>query len=284
MYIGGAEHAVLHLLYVRFVTMALKDWKMIGFEEPVKRFRAHGLIIKDGVKMSKSKGNVVNPDEYIRAYGADALRMYRMFLGPFEEGGDFRDSSMKGITRFLERMWKLETAASSKKQVVRERNDALRRILHKTIKKVTEDIEGLQYNTAISALMILLNEFEENRDAVTREDIKIFLKLLAPFAPHMSEELWQNVEDKSKKIKDKKLRSVHREPWPKYNPGLIQAETFELVVQVNGKFRAKVSLAAGATETEAKKSALALDVIKQYVSSEPKKVIFVPNKLINFVV
>ena len=295
MYIGGAEHAVLHLLYVRFLAMALHDIGVLNFpaqggsasgrEEPFKHFRAHGLIIKDGAKMSKSKGNIVNPDDYIRAYGADALRMYLMFLGPFEQGGDFRDSGMKGITRFLERAWKFanQVILSAKPEGSRDssptaQNDNLKRLIHKTIKKVTEDIEGLQYNTAVSALMVLLNEFEEHRDSVMYEDVKIFLKLLAPFAPHLTEELWQKLQ------KQKKFASIHTEPWPKYNLKLLKEDTFELVIQINGKVRGRATLAVGASEAEAKKAALALPQVKQYISGEPKKVIFVPNKLINFVV
>ncbi|MEK7500532.1 MAG: leucine--tRNA ligase, partial [Patescibacteria group bacterium] len=166
MYIGGAEHAVLHLLYVRFLAMTFKDWGLVGFEEPFKKFRAHGLLIKEGAKMSKSKGNVINPDEYIKKYGADALRMYLMFLAPFESGGDFHDTGIRGITRFLERVHRLifnfqfsifkqnpKSEARNPKQIPNSKFQ-IQKILHRTIKKVTEDIEGLRYNTAISALMV----------------------------------------------------------------------------------------------------------------------------------
>src|SRR3989338_5549182 len=204
MYIGGAEHSVLHLLYSRFLTMAFHDWGLLDFEEPFSTFRAHGLLIKDGAKMSKSRGNVVNPDEYIRAYGADALRMYLMFLGPFEQGGDFRDTGIRGVTRFLERVWRFAQDQSSKIPNSKLQNtnkfqipnhksqarDDAERLMNQTIKKVTEDIEGLRYNTAISALMMLLNNFEAEPEAISKKHISVFLRLLAPFAPHISEELW----------------------------------------------------------------------------------------------
>ncbi len=274
MYIGGAEHAVLHLLYVRFLATAFYDWKLLHFEEPFKKFRAHGLLIKDGAKMSKSRGNVVNPDEYIKAYGADALRMYLMFLGPFEQGGDFRDTGIRGVTRFLERAWKLVT----EKPRTLIKNRKIESVLHRTIKKVTEDIENLQYNTAVAALMSLLNAFEEKSEEVSQEHIKIFLKLLAPFAPHMSEELYQELFGDPRRF-----RSVHTEPWPKYDPKLIQEATFELIIQVNGRVRGRLTLPIGASEEKAKKAALAEESVKKYLTGEPRKVIFVPGRLINLV-
>ena len=160
MYIGGAEHAVLHLLYSRFTAMAFYDWGLVNFEEPFKKFRAHGLLVKEGAKMSKSKGNVVNPDEYIKKFGADVLRMYLMFLAPFEQGGDFRDAGIMGIKRFLRRVNKL--VSNSTYQAVSSKNSKLERLLHQTIKKITHDIENLHFNTAISSLMILFNEMEKN--------------------------------------------------------------------------------------------------------------------------
>jgi leucyl-tRNA synthetase len=286
MYIGGAEHAVLHLLYVRFLAMAFYDCGFLHFEEPFKKFRAHGLLIKDGAKMSKSRGNVVNPDEYIKLYGTDAFRMYLMFLGPFEQGGDFRDTGIRGITRFLERVWRLIQnlgAKNSKFKIQNSKlqgkiqNDKIKRLIHQTIKKVTEDIEGLQYNTAISALMVLLNKFEEDPQAAEPEHIKTFLKLLAPFAPHLTEELWHL-------INRRKLSSIHKEPWPEYESRLIQEETFDLIIQVNGKVRGHMTVHRGISEDEARNIALGLKEIKRYVMEEPRKVIFVPDKLINFVI
>ncbi|MBI4225194.1 MAG: class I tRNA ligase family protein, partial [Candidatus Sungbacteria bacterium] len=288
-YIGGAEHSVLHLMYARFLTMAFYDAKLLPFEEPFPKFRAHGLITKDGAKMSKSKGNVVNPDDYIRAYGSDAVRMYLAFMAPFGQDGDFRDTGIRGMTRFLERVYKLISNFQfpiSKKipnQKFQTRND-LTRLLHKTIKKVTEDIENLQYNTAISGLMVLLNEFEASRDIVSTDDLKIFLKLLAPFAPHITEELWQEITKHTAHNTKHKFQSIHREPWPKYNARLIKEETFDLVVQINGKTRGTATLNQGVSEKEATRIARELDVVKRHLTGEPARVIFVPDKLINFVV
>lgn len=293
MYIGGAEHAVLHLLYVRFLAMVFYDWGLIHFEEPFKKFRAHGLLIKDGAKMSKSRGNVINPDEYIKKFGADALRIYLMFLGPFEQGGDFRDTGIRGITRFLERVWKFTgsyAAKNSKLKIlnpkqIQNQKSKIQKVLHKTIRKVTEDIENLQYNTAISALMVLLNELEKNPEVVTKEDVKIFLKLLAPFAPHITEELWQQIKGQRSKIKSQKFESIHRQPWPKYDPKLLREERYNLIIQVNGRVRDKIEVASDISEQEVSKMALSQERIKRWVSGKaPKKIVFVPGRLINFVV
>ncbi|TSC69512.1 MAG: leucyl-tRNA synthetase [Parcubacteria group bacterium Gr01-1014_66] len=280
-YIGGAEHSVLHLMYARFLTMALHDAKLLHFEEPFPKFRAHGLITKDGAKMSKSKGNVVNPDDYIRIYGRDAVRMYLAFLAPFDQGGDFRDTGIRGITRFLERVWKFfaHRAVEQKNRMPlhAEKRHLLKHMIHKTIQKVTDDIETLHYNTAISALMILLNTLEEYPEAITNEYQEIFLKLLAPFAPHVTEELWQQIHPV------KKFASIHHEPWPKFNPRFTRDETFELVVQVNGKIRGRITLPMGSSENHAVKHACALKTVKPYLSGKPRKAIFIPNRLINFV-
>lgn len=277
MYIGGAEHSVLHLLYVRFLAMAFKDWGMLHFEEPFKKFRAHGLLIKDGAKMSKSKGNVINPDEYIRAYGADALRMYLMFIGPFDQGGNFRDTGIRGITRFLERVWKLSRKINLKNKKSVE-NIELDKALHKTIKKVTEDLEGLQYNTAVSNLMILLHNFEENINSLNKNHLAVFLKILAPFAPHLTEDIWQEF------MGGQKFTSIHKSSWPIYDTTMTQDKNFILAIQINGKFRGKINLPMDVGENEAKRAALALPEIKKYMVQEARKVIFVPNKLINFVI
>jgi len=270
LYTGGAEHSVLHLLYVRFVAMALHDWGLVRFEEPFKKFRAHGLIIKDGAKMSKSKGNVINPDEYIADFGADALRMYLMFLAPFEQGGDFRDSGILGIERFLKRVWNF-----GQKGFLAESGLTDQTLLHKTIKKVTEDIENLHYNTAISALMILLNGFEENGAA--NENFKKFLKLLAPFAPHIAEEIWrENLKHET---------SIHIEPWPEYDPKLLVEDMVTIVFQVNGKVRDTIKMAVSVTKEEAEAAALANEGVKRAMgTAAPKKVIYVDKKLVNIVV
>ncbi len=273
MYIGGAEHSVLHLLYSRFLTMVFHDWGLLNFEEPFTTFRAHGLITKDGAKMSKSKGNVVNPDEYIRAYGIDAIRMYLAFLAPFEQGGDFRDSGIAGMTRFLNRVWKFFEKPKGQ-SLKSKKSSASRRITHKTIKKVTEDIEALRYNTAISALMVLLNEFESTPGAVLPSDRRAFLQLLAPFAPYITEELWVTLGGKG---------SIHVSAWPTFDPAALEEDTFELVVQVNGKVRGRLALSRGATREAAEKAVRAEESLAKHFVGNPKKVIFVPNRLINFV-
>ena len=278
MYIGGAEHAVLHLLYVRFVTMALNDWGYLDFEEPMTHFHAHGLIIKDGAKMSKSKGNIVNPDEFIKKYGADALRMYLMFLGPFEAGGDFRDEGVSGITRFLNRVWlatlSLQRSGQVKDDLQTESLLDVEKKLHKATKKITEDIEDLHYNTAISELMILLREMESV--GKSKSQFKTFLKLLAPFAPHLTEEIWRNI------LKNK--TSIHREVWPAYDPGFLTEEMVNIIVQINGKARATVAVLANSLEAEVKQAAVKhANAAKHLVGREIKKTIFIKNRLINFV-
>ncbi|MSR76034.1 MAG: leucine--tRNA ligase [Candidatus Ryanbacteria bacterium] len=273
-YIGGAEHSVLHLLYVRFISIALHDLKLADFAkntggEPMPRFRAHGLIIKDGAKMSKSRGNVVNPDEYLAVYGADVLRMYLMFLGPFDQGGDFRDDGIKGITRFLFRTWDYYV---NEKRDASISNEVTGRLAHKTIKKVTRDMEELQNNTAISALMVLLTQMEREPDAFADS---VFLLMLAPFAPFITEEIFAQRGSRE---------TIHKGPWPQYDPAKTIDDTFQLVIQINGKVRDIVSVATDITEADARTLALAREKIKMALAgSEPKKTIFVPKKLINLV-
>ncbi len=283
MYIGGAEHAVLHLLYVRFMWKALCDLGILPFsakggsasggDEPAKKFRAHGLLIREGKKISKSRGNIVNPDEFIKKFGADALRMHLMFIGPFEEGGDFRDAGILGPVRFLERVWKLEHNANLQMNS-NATNKKIERLVHKTIKKITEDIENLHYNTAISSLMILLSELEKGTDKKSYSD---FLKLLAPFAPHITEEIWRNVLGNK--------NSIHISPWPSYDERLIQDEKFMLVIQVNGKVRDSVEVNVDISESDAKETALRREKITAFLAGKkPKRVIYVPQRLINIVV
>ncbi len=274
-YIGGAEHSVLHLLYSRFLTMFFYDLKLINFEEPFTKFRAHGLLIKEGGKMSKSRGNVVNPDEYIKKFGADVLRMYLMFLAPFEQGGDFRDAGILGIKRFLERVWNFYTAPQNK-DISTSDVEISEKLTHQTIKKVTEDIENLHYNTAISALMILFNEMEKNQQSFNLSFFQSFLKLLAPFAPFISEEIWEKIGYKT---------SIHKESWPVYNKEKVKENEFELIIQINGRIRDKVSLKTNISQAEAEKVALSREkIIKLMSDRKIKKIIFVPNRLINIVV
>lgn len=268
LYTGGAEHSVLHLLYVRFLSMVFHDLGFLHFEEPFPKFRAHGLLISEGAKMSKSKGNVVNPDDYLKRYGADVLRMYLMFIAPFEQGGDFRDAGILGIVRFVERIWRVFQNGA-----VGER-EPLTRLLHKTAKKVTEDVETLHYHTAISALMVFLNEMES---AGSSEEARGgFLKLLAPFAPYLAEELWN---------RSGREGSVHRAPWPSYDESLTTEDTFPLVVQVNGRRRATLTAPRGIAEKDAEELARMDGKVKSALESgKVKTVVYVKDRLINFVV
>ncbi|MDD5145654.1 MAG: leucine--tRNA ligase [Candidatus Pacebacteria bacterium] len=280
MYIGGHEHAVLHLMYSRFITMALKDMGLIDFEEPFKKFRAHGLLTKEGAKMSKSKGNVVNPDDYYKKFGTDTLRTYLMFLGPFEQGGDWQDLGINGVKRFLEKIWLLSGEIKNKSG---GENDIL---LNQTIKKVTEDLENLRYNTAISALMILVNHLSENKDQLTVKSFKTLLLLLSPFAPHLTEELWQKINYPGAKLSAYLSgNSIHSRPWPEYNPKLIKEKTATLIIQVNGKIRDKIEVNVNISKEEAEALAISREKVKNWVAGkEIKKVIFVPEKLINIVI
>ncbi len=294
MYTGGAEHSVLHLMYSRFVTMALKDWGMVDFEEPFSRFFAHGLVVKDGAKMSKSKGNVVNPDEYIALYGADALRLYLMFMGPFSQGGDFRDTAMEGMSRWVGRIWRLANDVAQKKG---ESPKAVKAALQKTIKRVTEDMEARRYNTAIAAMMEFTNLVADEGGALGQEDLKTLILLLAPFAPHFTEELWHKMNSSTTHDSPRfegeagqRLtinKSVHTQPWPTYDESAIVEDMLTVVVQINGKLRDSLILAKDDAMKQDVVEAMAQareNVIKHLAEASVKKVIFVPGKLINFVV
>jgi leucyl-tRNA synthetase len=270
-YIGGNEHAVLHLLYSRFVTMVLHEAGWLDFEEPFPLFRAHGLIIREGAKMSKSRGNVVNPDEYIESWGADAFRTYLMFLGPFEEGGDFRDRSISGPKRFLDRLWNsvqtMRTEGAPDQQVMQK--------LHQTIKKVGEDIPKLSYNTAIAAMMEYINVVRKGERTPHRDEVLPLLPMISPFAPHIAEELWEQSGHSG---------SVFDGGWPKFDAALATEETVELIVQVNGKLRGRMQLPRDVTQESAVEQALADAGVARFVTSAPKKIIFVPGRLLNIVV
>ena len=300
MYTGGAEHSVLHLMYSRFVWMALRDWGYLDFsgeagsrfagDEPFTTFYAHGLVIKDGSKMSKSKGNVVNPDEYIVRYGVDALRLYLMFTGPFDQGGDFRDSAMEGMSRWVQKVWRMAQNIMSKHSMVS--SATIKKSLHIAIKKVGEDIERRRYNTAISAMMELVNTVVdegppagEAGGVMAVEDLKDFLKILAPFAPYMTEELYQMVN--TSQYTFTKSSSIHFQPWPAYDEKLLVEDTVQIVVQVNGKLRDTVRLKTQDVrrKSDVEKAVKTSAKVAKYLEGKTvKKVIFVPGKLINFVV
>jgi leucyl-tRNA synthetase len=273
-YIGGNEHAVLHLLYSRFITMVLQEQGHLAFEEPFPKLRAHGIIVKDGAKMSKSRGNVVVPDAYIQKWGADTFRMYLMFLGPFQEGGDFRDEGITGIRRFLEKVWALahETALQQDAPLPA----AVERKLHQTIRKVTVDTAALAYNTAIAAMMEYVGEMRA-AECTSPNGVRPLILLLAPYAPHLAEELWTVLGGSG--------RSVFDERWPAFDARVAAAGTVEIAVQVNGRLRARLELPRGASQDDVVARALADDGVRRFVNGNPvKKVIYVQDRLVNLVV
>ncbi len=286
MYIGGAEHSVLHLLYARFITMFLKDLGKIGFEEPFARFFAHGLIIKDGAKMSKSKGNVVGPDLYIKKFGADSLRMYLHFMARFSQEGDFRDEGVQGMHRFLKKIWKLFSEAPISNFQFPISNNGLR-MMHQTIKLVTEEMENLRFNTAIAHLMTYYN-FLSKQNSVSQEEAEVYLKLLAPFAPHMAEDLFQQIfKDQRSKIKDQRFESIHTSPWPKHDKKYLVADTVKIPVQVNGKLRGMLEVPSSESKDKAKIEEMARKDQKVAIFLEGKNIkqaIYIEGKVLNFVI
>ena len=287
MYIGGREHTVLHLLYSRFVTMVLHD---LGYlkeeEEPYKRFFAHGLLIREGAKISKSKDNIVNPDEYIAKFGADSVRLYLMFLGDVRLGGDWRDSGMAGMARFVNRVWAIAQRIIKKGKKETKDNGAERAEQH-VIKRVGDDLERLKFNTAIAFIMEYINslyEFEIAKKEIGVDAIETLAKIISPFAPHLAEELWNQLGHPSTGLRASK-KSIFSEKWPQYDPALVREETIELVVQINGKVRGRFSVPAEISEDKAKKMALSDAAIQKWLGGqEPKKVIFVRGRLVNIVV
>lgn len=271
LYVGGAEHATRHLLYARFWHKFLYDIGAVSTKEPFRKLVHVGLINgEDGRKMSKRWGNVVNPDDVVAQFGADTLRLYEMFMGPFAQNISWSAKSVNGMRRFLERVWALQEKISE----IKEKNSEPERLLHKTIKKITEDIDNFKFNTAISALMVLSNEFEKQEN-LSRDYYEKFLLLLSPFAPHITEELWERLGHR---------KSISLESWPKYNQKLAQEEEIELIIQVNGKVRDRLKAAADISENEAKTLALASEKIKKIIDNKPiKKVVFVRGRLINIV-
>ncbi len=269
LYVGGAEHAVLHLLYARFWHKFLYDLDLVSTKEPFKKLKNQGLIMADdGTKMSKSKGNMVSPDEIVDKYGADVLRLYEMFVGGFEDEVPWDEDGVVGMRRFLERVWALKENVADKSP-----DKELQSILHRTIKKVTEDIENFKFNTAISSLMILSNELKEKKEISLKIFLK-FLQLLAPFAPHISEEIWQKWKDET----------ILRSEWPEFDSKLAEKKKITLVIQVNGKLRDKFEVDKGIEKEEAIKMAKEREKVKKWIKEkEIKKEIFVKDKLVNFV-
>jgi len=274
LYVGGTEHAVLHLLYARFWHKVLYDLGLVSTKEPFQRLVNQGMILgEDGEKMSKSRGNVINPDTVVQKYGADTLRLYEMFMGPLEKVKPWSTQGVKGVHNFLTRVYTFFADPARITDGGDETGDTLK-TLHQTIKKVGDDIEALRFNTAISQMMIFTNHCIK-AGSVQRETARTFMRLLSPFAPHLAEELWQS-------LGETQVLAYH--PWPGYDDGLIVEDRVELVIQVNGKIRDKLEIAVNTPEEEVKKAALDADGVQKWVTGKSiRKVICVPNKLVNIV-
>jgi leucyl-tRNA synthetase len=273
MYTGGIEHAILHLLYARFFTKALRDLGYVNIDEPFRSLRNQGMILgSDNEKMSKSRGNVVNPDQYIDAWGADTFRTYLMFLGPFEEGGDFRDQSIAGVRRFLDRLWVSALEATPEGDA----DPAVLRKLHQVIRKVGDDIQKLSYNTAIAAMMEYMNVLRRAERTPHVEEVRPLVQLVSPFAPFIAEELWERLGGTE--------RSVFDAGWPVFDPALAAEDLVTLAVQVGGKMRGTIQVTKDITQDEALAQAMAEPNIAKFITATPKKVIFVPGRLLNVVV
>jgi leucyl-tRNA synthetase len=288
IYNGGMEHTTLHLLYSRFWHKFLFDEGLVPTSEPYKRRTSHGMVLGEGgIKMSKSRGNVVNPDDVVKEYGADTLRVYEMFMGPFSESIPWEPKSIIGVKRFLDKIWALNDKVQSSK-FKSSSNDKILKLLHKTIKGVTEDIENFKFNTAISKLMIFVNEASSNPSLWKREAGRDLIKILSPFAPHLAEELWEKFSGsppfKGGVRGGGSRPSIFKQPWPKYDEALAKDDEFELVIQVNGKVRDKIMASAGISESDATSLALASEKIKPWLAGKPPRKIIFTGKLISIVI
>jgi len=286
-YVGGAEHAVMHLLYARFFTKVLYDLKMINFDEPFQRLVHQGVITNQGAKMSKSKGNVINPDDYIDEYGSDVFRMYMMFMGAYSEGGDWSHEGINGMKRFLGRVWRLvemiqEMSPSGVKNAL---DEELERICHYSIKMASQDLDRFQFNTSISRIMELVNIMylyiqdakggDLNADLLN-ETLSVLVRLIAPFAPHLGEEMWRLLGNES---------SVFQAEWPNFNPDKLKTDTLVMAIQVNGKVRGEMEVEADADKETIEKKALAAEKIQKYIQGKSvRKIVVVKNKLVSIVV
>ncbi|MBM7606112.1 leucyl-tRNA synthetase [Metabacillus crassostreae] len=277
IYIGGAEHAVLHLLYARFWHKFLYDIGVVPTKEPFQKLFNQGMILgENNEKMSKSKGNVVNPDEIVESHGADTLRLYEMFMGPLEASIAWSTTGLDGARRFLDRIWRLfiEDNGQISPKVVEEANEDLERVYHQTVKKVTEDLEGLRFNTAISQLMVFINDAYK-ATTLPKEYVEGFVKLVSPIAPHLAEELWSKLGHST---------TITYEAWPAFDEAKLVENEVEIVVQVNGKVRAKLLVAKDVTKNQLEQIALEDDRVKEQVEGKTiRKVIAVPGKLVNIV-
>jgi len=277
------EHAVMHLLYARFFVKALRDLKLLDFDEPFVRLFNQGTIVFQHRKMSKSRGNVVAPDAYVERVGADTVRSYLMFLGPWEQGGEWSDSGINGVARWLNRVWELAQRDSRQLDlpVAAEAARDTQRLVHKTVRKVTDDVERFKFNTALAALMEYTNTLSqvwEGKEAGAElwdGAIERLLVLMAPMAPHVSEELWERTGHES---------SIHDQSWPEWDPELAAEEVVTLVVQVDGRLRDRIEVPVSITEDEARQTALESGNVQRHTDGkEISRVIYVPGKLVNIV-
>ena len=276
IYLGGAEHTTLHLLYSRFWHKFLNDIGMVPGKEPYQARRQHGVILgEDGYRMSKSRGNIINPEEVMKKYGADVLRLYLLFMGPYDQTMPWNTKGVEGCTRFLNRVWNIyqKIYASSQERL------RLTPQLHRLIKKVSEDIDSLKHNTAIASMMEFINSWSRQENSLSSKEAAIFLKLLAPFAPYITEEIWSGFLNKK--------TSIHQQKWPQYEPELTKENMVTIIVQINGKLREKLEVqsAKSKEKTEIEKLAKRTKKVQKYLKNKKvKKVIFLPGRLINFVI
>ena len=272
LYVGGAEHAVLHLLYARFWHKVLFDLGHVHTAEPFEQLMNQGLILaEDGQKMSKSLGNVVNPDDIVNAFGAETLRIYEMFMGPFEQAKTWNTGGVEGVRKFLDRVWRVFqkpiTTDSPAPQILK--------VLHQTTKIVGEHIESFRFNTAVAQMMILTNELTA-LESVSQEVLETFAKLLSPFAPHLAEEFWQEILGHSE--------TISYEPFPSYEASYLEEDTVSYAVQVNGKVRGDFSIAKDAPKETVFATAKSLPNVQKFLTGEVKKEVFVQGKIVGFVV
>src|SRR5690606_13689886 len=293
-YIGGVEHAILHLMYARFFQKVLADMGLSTAQEPFTNLLTQGMVLKDGAKMSKSKGNTVDPDEIVAKYGADTARLFILFTAPPERDLEWSDAGVEGASRFLNRVWRLVTelaaflpgaaAGAQNGAALTEADRQMRRVIHRTVQRVTKDVEErFHFNTAISAIMELVNAFyqyKERGDAMNRavvaEGLQKLVLLLAPFAPHLAEELWHRMGHEE---------SVHLQPWPDFDPDVVRTEEIEIAVQINGRVRDRLVIDADASQEEMKAAALELERVRAAVAGrEIVRIVAVPGRLVNIVV
>ncbi|MEI6420514.1 MAG: class I tRNA ligase family protein, partial [bacterium] len=272
VYVGGTEHATRHLIYARFWHKFLYDIGVVNYKEPFTQLKNQGMILgSDNRKMSKRWGNVINPDDVVRDFGADTMRVYEMFMGPFSQEASWSTDNMVGSRRFIEKIWKLKENISTNKNEIKSEVDF---VVNLTIKKVTEDILEFNFNTAVSAMMIMANELMTEK--ITRKHYELIIKIMAPFAPHVTEELWRSLGNK---------KTIHLDKWPIFDPTKIESDEVKIGVQINGKVRGEILVSKKAEQVEVEKLALELPEIKKWLNGvNVKKVIYIKGRILNIVV